>query len=57
MPNEFTCSVCGNTYEKGRSDEEAVEELSTHFPGFEVEDCDVVCDNCFKQMGLDNVLQ
>jgi hypothetical protein len=49
--NEFTCCVCGNTYEKSWSDEEAKEEFSEVFKSeFNEENTAVVCDDCYKQM-------
>jgi hypothetical protein len=48
----FTCAVCHGTFEKGWSDDEAKEELSNTFPGFDTDECDLVCDDCFKKMGF-----
>lgn len=49
--NEYRCASCGETFEKGRSDDEAKEELSNTFPGWDEDDCDLVCDDCWKKMG------
>jgi hypothetical protein len=43
----FTCAVCRRTYEKGLSDEQAEAQLERTFPGAKMEDCDLVCDDCF----------
>lgn len=51
-PNEYKCAACGGVFEKGWTDEEAKEELGTTFPGIGAEDCDLVCDDCFKKMGF-----
>ncbi len=48
MPEEFTCSLCHKTYEKERSDEEAMEEAIDHFGEESMKDAAVVCDDCFK---------
>ena len=52
-PNEYRCAICGNVYEKGQSEEEAHAELESNFPDVSVEDCDVVCDDCYKKMGFE----
>ena len=51
--NEYQCAVCGGIFEFGRSDEEAVSEMKENFPGLEKEDCGIVCDDCYKEMGSD----
>ena len=48
--NEYECSMCHETFEKGRSDEEALEELNSDFPGWDAANCDIVCDDCYKKM-------
>ena len=50
--NEYRCAVCKGVYEKGWSDEEAIEELGGNFPGIDIDDCGVVCDDCYKEMGF-----
>lgn len=51
--NEFTCAECGGTFEKGRTDEEALSELKIKFPGHNPEDCEIICDDCWKSLGFD----
>ena len=46
--NEYKCAVCQNVYEKGQTDEEAQVELENNFGHFELEECDIVCDDCYK---------
>lgn len=46
--NQFQCAMCKNIYEKGRPDEVAFEETQAVFGNVRMEDCDVVCDACFK---------
>jgi len=41
---EFTCANCGRTFEKGRSDEEALAEATARF-GDDEKDLAVVCDS------------
>jgi len=47
---KYRCSMCKNVYEKGWTEEEATEELKENFPGFNKEVCDIVCDDCYKEM-------
>lgn len=46
--NEFICYVCGGTFIKGQTDEEAQKEVEQLFPGVKPEDCESVCNNCNK---------
>jgi len=45
----FECARCGGVFPKGRSDEEAEAEMNELF-GDEMttDECDVICDDCFK---------
>lgn len=45
---KYKCAVCGKEFESGWADEEAQEELAENFPGFSVEECIVVCDDCYQ---------
>jgi DNA-directed RNA polymerase subunit RPC12/RpoP len=47
MKETYKCSVCGITYKKGWTDEEAKEELCDTFGDIAIEDCDIVCDDCY----------
>ncbi len=53
MPEDFTCTACGGTFEKAWSEAEAQKELGDLFPGVPVLECALVCDDCFKAMGLE----
>jgi hypothetical protein len=48
--NEFKCTVCLEVFEKGISDEEAMEEKSILFNDVPIEECKLVCDDCFQKM-------
>lgn len=51
MTDEYTCAVCGETYKKGWSDEDAFEEYQETFPDVpENEPMEVVCDDCYQRM-------
>jgi len=45
----YKCAMCGETYEEDWTEEEAIEELNNNFPGFDKADCEVVCDDCYKE--------
>jgi hypothetical protein len=46
----FTCEVCGGTFDKGRSDEEAMAEMrATWQPHEGDDDLGTVCDPCFDR--------
>lgn len=51
--NQFTCAMCGGTFDMGRDDEEAKAESKKRF-GLEVsaETHDVICDDCFNLLDL-----
>jgi hypothetical protein len=46
----FTCAACGGTFDKARSDEEALADLEELFPGVQPENCSVVCGQCWEAM-------
>lgn len=49
----FTCANCGETHEKGWSDEEAAAEAQENFPGIDIASGDeaaVVCDACYEHI-------
>jgi hypothetical protein len=50
--NEYKCEACGGVFEKGWSDDEAVAELDATFGGVPVEDCAIICDDCYRKMGF-----
>lgn len=45
----FTCARCGGTWEKIRTDEEAMAEARGLWSPAELEDTAVICDDCFKE--------
>lgn len=51
MASEYTCALCGLVFESAWTDEAAMSETREVF-GTETrqEDCDVVCDDCFKKI-------
>src|SRR6266567_841058 len=45
----YTCAQCDQTFIKGWSDGEAIAELKSSYPGFDIDDCKMICDDCYKQ--------
>jgi hypothetical protein len=54
VKKQYTCAICNGTFNMGWSDDEAIAELKEEFPGVDIEDCSIVCDNCYKRMGFGN---
>ena len=48
MDDEYTCERCHKTYQKGWSDEEAMEESEDIFGEIPKEDRAVICDDCWN---------
>ena len=51
MADEFTCDVCGGTFEKGWPDEEAEKEYAGSFNELtagEKEDRAELCEDCYR---------
>lgn len=49
-PRTFTCAVCGETFECARDEAEAAAEHHARFPDIPLDQCGIVCDDCFKEM-------
>lgn len=50
MTATFTCALCGETYEKDWTDEEAEAEKDQLWGDVPLEECEIICDDCFKQV-------
>ena len=50
MPDKYTCAKCGETFDKGWSDEEAETEYGERFAEEKAanEPREVWCDDCYK---------
>jgi hypothetical protein len=48
--NQYQCYRCKNIFEKGLTDKEAEEQLDKEFSWVGTEDCELVCDDCYKEM-------
>ena len=45
----YKCAVCEGTFLKDDfTEEEQLEELKKNYPGFTIEDCELVCDDCYN---------
>ena len=54
MADTYKCSVCGGIFEKELSEEEAEKQLEEEFPGYTKDECEIVCDDCYKAMGFED---
>lgn len=51
--HEYQCAVCKGVFEAEWTDEEAQKEMKEIWgTGMTVDQCEQVCDDCFKLMGL-----
>jgi len=51
MTDRFTCAVCGGTFDKQRSDDEALADMRQRCPGtVQDEPLEVICDECFQRL-------
>lgn len=49
--NEYRCSLCGETFKKGWTEVEALKEKNEIWgEDFPIDDCSLVCDDCFKEI-------
>ncbi len=55
--NEYKCAVCGNVYEKGVTDEEAMVESTNIWGEIPESERKVICDDCFNRCTLEEVKQ
>lgn len=46
----YTCAVCEGVFAKGWSDEEAKGEFKDNFEGFDTDETELVCDDCYYKM-------
>ena len=47
-PIEYTCVICGGVFLNGWSEEEANAEFAKNYPSSDINDTEVVCDDCYK---------
>lgn len=59
--NEFKCDACGGIFQKAWSEQEAVDESKKLHArldlDYETEEKMRVCDDCFRTMGLNTILE
>jgi len=49
--NEFKCAICGKLMKfTALEEEQALQELKDNFGDVKVEDCGIVCDDCYKKV-------
>ena len=47
--NEFRCAICKQVFITEFTDEEAEMQLAEEFPGYIKEECELVCDDCYRE--------
>jgi len=47
MSNEYECAMCHNVYKKGQAEKDAVNELNENFSNLTIDECVLVCDDCY----------
>lgn len=52
MADTYQCGMCGGVFEYCRPHDEALVELEQNFPGCNVADCGIICDDCYQETGL-----
>ena len=48
MADTFKCFHCGETYEQAWTNKEAVAAKDKQFPDVAEEDCEEVCESCYR---------
>ena len=46
----FTCALCGETFVSAWTEREALAEKELTFPDVSIDDCVVLCDDCYKKV-------
>lgn len=46
--DEYKCDMCGGVFKYMTKEEDVVKEFNTNFPGENVEDSGIICDDCYK---------
>lgn len=49
MSHVGKCAMCRGPLSEESDEEKMRAELHENFPGFEPEDCDVICDDCYQK--------
>lgn len=53
MNEEYTCAMCKGVFEGTTPEDEAKAELKEYFGDVSVDDCDIVCDDCWQKIRPD----
>jgi hypothetical protein len=48
--NEYQCALCQGIFTKTWSDEDAIAETQSYWPGMTQEECATVCDDCYQKI-------
>jgi hypothetical protein len=57
MAETYTCALCNGVFEfeEEWTDGDAVQEMEEIFPGIPKEECDIICDDCFKKVMMGTI--
>lgn len=53
MTEEYACGMCHDVFEKTTPEYEAKAKLKKYFGDVSVEDCDIVCEDCWQKIKPD----
>lgn len=53
MGEEYTCAMCKGVFERTTPEDKALAELEEFFGDISVDDCDIVCDDCWQKIRPD----
>lgn len=57
MNRLYKCVVCKGIFETVQTEQELEDQLNNEFPGYIKEECDQVCDDCYKMMEQSGVFE
>lgn len=53
MNNEYTCAMCKGVFKRITPEDEVLAELKEFFGAVSVDDCELVCDDCWEKIRPD----
>ncbi|MCK5604807.1 hypothetical protein KAR91_23155 [Candidatus Pacearchaeota archaeon] len=57
MSEKYTCALCKGVFEKTVPEDEALAELKEFFGDISVDECDIVCDDCWQKIRPDKHME
>jgi len=53
MAKKYTCAICKGVFDKVTPEDEALAELKEFFGDIPVDECEIVCDDCWEKIRPD----